>query len=694
MKFRKTILALGLVSVVATSCHARETRPTTDRGSRVAHAQATPAAPVSGIDMSAVDKSVRPQDDFYHYVNGAWIKNTEIPADKSRYGMFNVLDDATQEQLKAIIFEAAEKKAARGSNPQKLGDMYASFMDEAKIEALGVSPLSDELDAIKKAKDHNDIARLMGTLDTLGVSNPFGFYIYPDAKNPGIYGFWLAQSGLSLPDRDYYLNQDDEKFRSVRAALKTYAGELLALADYPDAAAAGERILALETEIAERHMSKVESRDAEKNYNKRKAKQVQELLTEFNWPLYAKATGADHVDEIIVRNYPYFERFGELFAQTDVQTWKDYLAYRLLNSYAPSLSQEFVDLHFGFHGTTVTGTPEQEPRWKRGVNATSGVLGEVLGQEYVARHFSPEAKKRMQTLVDNLIVAYGESIKELTWMSDETKSKALEKLGKFKPKIGYPDKWRDYSKLEIAADDLVGNRKRSAKFEHDYDLSRAGKPVDPADWSMTPQTVNAYYSPTRNEIVFPAGILQPPFFNLEADDAVNYGGIGGVIGHEIGHGFDDQGSKYDGDGNLRDWWTAEDRKAFDALGSRLAAHYDGYSPIEGMKINGRLTLGENIGDLAGVTIGYRAYLRSLEGKEPPVIDGLTGAQRFFMGWAQVWRGKIREDALRSRLLSDPHSPAEYRVLGPLKQVDPFYQAFGVKEGDGMYLRPEDRVKIW
>ena len=692
MKFRQTVLALGLIAAVATSAHAKEPA----KPAKVESPQAATAItklPISGIDMTAVDKSVRPQDDFFQYVNGTWLKNTEIPADKSRFGMFNLLDDQTQEQLKAIIFEAAEKKAAAGSNPQKLGDMYASFMDEKTIESLGVTPVNSDLAIISKAKDHNDVARAMGHLETIGISNPFGFYIYPDAKKPGVYGFWLSQSGLTLPDRDYYL-KDDEKFKSTRAALKAYAAQLLAQANYPEPEKAAERILALETAIAERHMTKVESRDAEKNYNKRKAAEVQELLTQFNWPLYAKAAGTDHVEEIIVRNYPYFEKFGELFAQTDVAAWKDYMAFRVLDGYAPSLSKAFVDLHFGFHGTTLNGTPEQEPRWKRGVNAASGALGEVLGQEYVARHFSPQAKQRMEKLVDNLIAAYGESIQELAWMSDETKAKALEKLSKFKPKIGYPDKWRDYSKLEIAADDLVGNKKRSAKFELDFELARAGKAVDPADWSMNPQTVNAYYSPTRNEIVFPAAILQPPFFNLEADDAVNYGGIGGVIGHEIGHGFDDQGSKYDGGGNLRDWWTANDRKEFEAQGDRLAKHYDGYSSIESMHVNGRLTLGENIGDLAGVTIGYRAYIRSLNGAEPPVIDGLTGAQRFYMGWAQVWRGKIREDALRSRLLSDPHSPAEYRVLGPLKQVDPFYQAFGVKEGDGMYLRPQDRVKIW
>ena len=377
-----------------------------------------------------------------------------------------------------------------------------------------------------------------------------------------------------------------------------------------------------------------------------------------------------------------------------MQTWKDYLTFQTLDHYAEALSSDFEKRHFQFHSTTLNGVPENEPRWKRAVTSTSGVLGEVLGQEYVKHHFSPEAKKRMETLVANLMNAYGQSIQELEWMSDATKEKALVKLAAFKPKIGYPDKWRDYSGLTIEADDLIGNFNRSARFEHEYNLNKIGQPVDPVDWGMTPQTVNAYYSPTRNEIVFPAAILQPPFFNMDADDAVNYGAIGGVIGHEIGHGFDDQGSKYDGSGNLRSWWTEEDRKAFDALGKRLVQQYNAFEPLEGEHVNGELTLGENIGDLAGITIGYKAYMMSLEGQEPPVIDGFTGAQRLFLGWAQVWRGKIREDALRARLLSDPHSPAEYRVIGPLRNVDAFYQAFEVEPGDEMYLTPEDRVKIW
>ena len=684
--YRKAVLGLAVVAFLsgghAGRAWAQEGQPA------VAARQA-----MSGIDMSAVDTSVRPQDDFFMYVNGKWMASTEIPADKSRYGMFNLLDDETQEQLKAIIFEAAAKKAGPGTNEQKLGDMYASFMDEPAIEALAWKPVAADLASIRKVKSLTEVAAEMGRLERLGVQNPLGFYIYPDAKNPDIYGFWLSQNGLTLPDRDYYL-KDDAKFVEARKAMVTYASGLLGAVDTPDPAKAAERVLALETEIARIQMTKTESRDAEKNYNKRNLGELQTLLADFSWNAYAKAAGAGGVKDMIVRNYPYFEKLGALFAKTSLESWKDYMAFHLMDAYAPALSADFVNLHFAFHGTALSGTPQNVPRWKRGVDATSGAMGEVLGQEYVQRHFSPAAKARMETLVANLIAAYRESIQELTWMSEETKEKALEKLANFKPKIGYPDKWRDYSGLTIAADDYVGNKKRSVEFEMDYELGRAGKPVDPSDWSMTPQTINAYYSPTRNEIVFPAAILQPPFFNLEADDAVNYGAIGGVIGHEIGHGFDDQGSKYDGGGNLRDWWTAADRKAFDALGDRLVAQYDAYSPLEGMKVNGRLTLGENIGDLAGVTVGYRAYKRSLNGQEAPVIDGLTGDQRFFMGWAQVWRSKIREDALRARLLSDPHSPAEYRVLGPLKQVDAFYTAFDVKPGDGMYLPPDQRVKIW
>ena len=676
MKIRKLIAAFLVVAITAT-----------------ASADDSATGVISGIDITAIDKTVRPQDDFFNYVNGAWLERTEIPADKSRLSMFSVLNDRAQEQLKEIILDASKAHPKPGSNQQKLGDMYNSFMDEATIEKLGFAPLEKDLAGIEAVQDLSGVARKFGELRVIGVGGPLGFYIYPDAKDPGVYGFWLFQSGLTLPDRDYYL-KEDQKYRDFRAAMETYATEILKLSGYENPAQAAKNVLAVETAIAQKQISRVEARDAEKNYNKRSVEQVKALVKGFDWEAYAKAAGVSNVDQLIVRNYPYFEALGELFAETDVQAWKDYMAFHLVDSHATLLSKDFVDLNFGFHSKTLNGVPQNEPRWKRGVNVTSSALGEVLGQEYVARHFTPEAKAKMEVLVQNLIKAYAASIAELEWMSDETKKQAYKKLASFKPKVGYPDKWRDYSALEISATDLIGNSKRSEQFELDYDIKRIGNPVDPVDWGMTPQTVNAYYSPTRNEIVFPAAILQPPFFNLEADDAVNYGGIGGVIGHEIGHGFDDQGSKYDGSGNLRSWWTEEDRIAFDALGDRFVEQYETFSPIEGMNVNGRLTLGENIGDLAGVAIGYRAYLMSLDGKEAPVIDGLTGPQRFFMGWAQVWRGKIREDALRARLLSDPHSPAQYRVLGPLRNVDAFYEAFDVEEGDGMFLPVEERVKIW
>lgn len=688
MSYRRVLV--GALILGAASALSAQTLPDTGPAKV---AQAAERRLGSGIDLTAVDKLVRPQDDFFRHVNGAWMARTDIPADKSRLSMFSVINDATEKHLQKIIQDASASKAAKGTNQQKLGAMYNSFMDEATIEKLGYTPLADDLKGIQGLKTHSDVARKMGELTTLQVSAPFGFYVYPDAKDPSIYGFWMAQDGLSLPDRDYY-SKPEEKFVKHRADLERYAADLFAAADYPNAAQAAKNVLALETEMASLQISRVESRDAEKNYNKRNAAQVKALLKGFDWDAYASGVGISKVDQIIVRNYPYFEMFGEMFTTNEVQTWKDYMTFKLLDGFATALSKEFVDLHFGFHSTSLRGVPENKPRWKRAVGATSSVLGEVLGQEYVARHFKPEAKQRMDKLVKNLMKAYGESIKELKWMSDVTKEKALEKLANFKPKIGYPDKWRDYSALTIEENDLVGNYKRSVKFELEFELNRVAKPVDPVDWGMTPQTVNAYYSPTRNEIVFPAAILQPPFFNLEADDAVNYGGIGGVIGHEIGHGFDDQGSKYDGGGNLRSWWTEEDRTAFDALGDKLVAQYEKFSPLEGMNVNGRLTLGENIGDAAGVAIGYRAYKMSLEGQPSRVIDGMTGEQRFFMGWAQVWRGKMREDALRARLLSDPHSPAQYRVIGPLRNASAFYEAFKLKAGDEMFLPPEERVKIW
>jgi putative endopeptidase len=652
---------------------------------------ATPA--ISGIDLTAVDNTVKIQNDLFRHVNGHWLNTTEIPADKSRYGVFNVLYDNTQENLKSLIQEAADTTATQGSNTQKLGDMYNSYMNVERANELGLSPLQGQIDAIAAIKTPQQLAKKMGELYVIGVGGPFNFYTSPDAKDPEITTMYLYQSGLTLPDRDYY-SKDDEKYVNFRAATEKYMADILAKAGTLNPTDAAKRIMALEKDIASKHISRVESRDAEKNYNNRSKDEVKALLAGFDWQAYADASGIGSVEKMVVRNMPYFEKVSSIMSGHDLQTWKDYLTFNLVDTYASRLSQDFVDLNFAFHSTTLNGIPEQQPRWKRAVNATSSVLGEVLGQQYVERYFTPEAKAKMDDLVNNLIKAYGDSIQQLDWMSEETKVKALEKLASFTPKIGYPSKWRDYSGLEIKNDDLVGNYLRYSEFDHMEDVKKIGQPVDKADWGMTPQTINAYYSPVRNEIVFPAGILQPPFFDMKADDAVNYGAIGAVIGHEIGHGFDDQGSKYDGQGNLRSWWTDADREAFDALGKKLVTQYDAFEPIEGQNVNGSLTLGENIGDLAGVTIGYKAYQMSLMGKEAPIIDDLTGAQRFFMGYAQVWRSKSREDALRAQLLSDPHSPGEFRVNGIAPNVDAFYQAFDVKEGDGMYLKPEERVKIW
>jgi putative endopeptidase len=655
--------------------------------------QAPTEALLSGIDLSAVDGVVRSQDDFFRHVNGSWLNTTEIPADKSRYGVFNVVYDETQENLKSLIQEAASVEAANGSNTQKLGDMYNSYMNETLANELALAPLQTLINEIAAIENTQQVAAKMGELYVLGVGGPFNFYTSPDAKNPEIVAMYLYQSGLTLPDRDYYTKQE-EKFVTFRAATEKYMADILTKAGHADPVMAAKNLMQLETDIASKHISRVESRDADKNYNKRSVAQVKELFAAFDWQAYAQGSGVNEVQEMVIRNLPYFQTFGEIFGNYELQIWKDYLTYNLLSTYANRLDQSMVDLHFAFHSTTLNGIPEQRPRWKRAVSATSSILGEVLGQQYVERHFTPAAKAKMDALVKNLTKAYGESIQQLDWMTADTKKAAMEKLNKFTPKIGYPNKWRDYSNLEIKANELVGNYLRFSEFDHKFDVAKIGKAVDKADWGMTPQTINAYYSPVRNEIVFPAGILQPPFFNMAAEDAVNYGAIGAIIGHEIGHGFDDQGSKYDGDGNLRSWWSDEDRAAFDLLSKKLIAQFDKFEPIEGQNVNGSLTLGENIGDLAGVTIGYKAYKMSLNGKESEVIDGLSGDQRFFMGYGQAWRGKSREDQLRSQLLSDPHSPGEYRVNGIVGNVDAFYQAFDVKEGDGMYLKPEDRVKIW
>ncbi|MGL5361225.1 MAG: M13 family metallopeptidase [Shewanella sp.] len=655
----------------------------------------TKVAAVSGIELQNFDAAVRHQDDFYYSVNGKWLATTPIPADKSNHGAFSVLYDQSQEALKKIIdAAAADKQAAPGSNPQKIGDFNASYMNTALLEKLGSSPLNPLLEDIAKVQTHGDLPAIMGKLLVNGSGIPFGFFVNNDAKNSSQYAVYLSQSGLTLPDRDYYL-KDEPKFVASRQAMAQYVTDILTEAGYKDAKRAAKHVAEIELMLAKHQWSRVESRDANKAYNKLDRAQLQQLMGGFDVNAFAASAGlGDKVSAVIVRQPSYLEKLGEQFTRFPVAAWQDYLAFHLVDSYAELLSQKFVDLNFAFKGRTLMGIEAQEPRWKKAVDGADEVIGELVGEEYVKLHFKPEAKVRMETMIKNLIKGFEVSINELEWMTPATKVAAQEKLAKFTYKIGYPDKWKDYSALEIKADELVGNYMRYARFEYQGMIDKLGKPIDRTEWGMTPQTVNAYYSPVKNEIVFPAAILQPPFFNMDADDAVNYGGIGAVIGHEISHGFDDQGAKYDGDGNLRDWWTDKDREEFQKRGKQLAAQYSQYEALPGKFVNGEFTLGENIGDLGGLTVAARSYLMSLNGQSAKVIDGLTGEQRFFMGWSQVWRRNYRDEELGRRLLTDPHSPSHFRAMGTPRNIEAFYRAFELQESDKMYLAPNDRVKIW
>lgn len=652
----------------------------------------------SGIDPDGFDRSVRPQDDLYQHVNGRWLLSTQIPSDKSNYGSFTALDDAARENIRRLIEAAA--KNPKNATERKVGDFYHSFMDQDQIAEVGLKPLQDELQAIKNLENKRQLFRHLGYLQTIGVGGPVAFFVTTDAKDSNSYLAAVFQSGTTLPDRDYYL-EDDEKYVKARGALVDYITKLFELAKQPYDRSDAEQILKLEADLAEVQWPRTEVRNAEKRYNKYEVSELPKLTPELPWQEFFAAVGVPDLKEVNVMTPSFFEGLERIGGELKLETARAYLTFRLLDSVAPLLTEEFVDAHFELHRKQLAGVPEQEPRWKRAVDATSGggagdfgVLGDAVGQVYVGQFFKPEAKERMDELVSNLMKAYENSIDDLTWMTDQTKQKALDKLAKISPKIGYPNKWRDYSDLEIDPDDLLGNMKRSALHEHQRMLNKLGQPVDREEWGMTPQTVNAYYNPSKNEIVFPAAILQPPFFDAEADDAANYGGIGAVIGHEISHGFDDQGSKYDGDGNLQNWWTDEDRKAFEELTGRLVEQFESYEALPGKNLNGKLTLGENIADLSGMAIAYKAYLLSLDGEEPPVIEGMTGPQRFFFGWAEIWRRLYREEELVRRLVIDPHSPSRFRANGPIINLDAFYEAFDVKPGDKLYKKPEDRIQIW
>ncbi len=652
------------------------------------------AALTSGIDLENLDQSVRPQDNFYRYVNGTWLKNNEIPGDKTAIGSFYDLRDQADEDVKTLISELAETEGLQdGSDEQKVADLYRSFMDTAAIEAVETDPLTSIFETIDSIKSKQDLARFFGEYGYLGMANPLALYVSIDAKDSSRYAVHVWQSGLGLPDQDYYFN-DAERFVNLRAGYLTHIANMFNLAGLENGDQAAQTIMALETKLAKHHWTRVESRDSEKRYNKFATSDLTTLTDAFDWQAFLTAQRIADQKDIIINQPSFIKGFGDVFAASSVEDWKTYLKFHTLSAFASYLTSDIEAEDFDFFSRQLQGRKEQRARWKRGVAVVNGNLGEVIGKVYVSKHFKPEAKARMTELVENLRTAYGNSIDQLAWMTEDTKKAAHVKLAAFTPKIGYPDRWEDYSALTIAADDLVGNIMRARKVSEQKELDKLGGPIRKWEWGMTPQTVNAYYSPTRNEIVFPAAILQPPFFNMAADDAVNYGGIGAVIGHEMGHGFDDQGSKYDADGNLRNWWTETDLEEFQKRGANLVEQYAGYEVFDGVNVNGELTLGENIGDLSGVTIAYKAYKESLGGKEAPVIDGLTGDQRFFMGFAQIWRSKIVEESMRNRIVTDPHSPGEFRALGSLSNMDEFYDAFDVKEGDAMYLPPEKRVKIW
>jgi len=661
-----------------------------------AGAAAADPAPVSGIDTQYIDASVRPQDDFYRHLNGEWLKVTQIPEDKSSWGTFAKLRDDVLPQLRGIIETAEADKARKaGSDAQKIGDLYASFMDEKKLETLGAKPLAGELNRIRAIKDKKAFPMLIAHLSELGVSTPYGVYVSQDARESTRYAVGISQSGLGLPDRDYYLKKDDAKMVDTLAKYEAHVAKILALGGDKHAAASAKAIVALETALAEVQWTKVENRDPVKRYNKTEIVKLSALAPGYDWQHALAAAGvASKVDYVIVNQPSYLAGFNTLLEKTDLATWKSYFEWQLLRRASPYLSKDFSDASFDFYSTVLTGVEVKPPRWKSAVGLVEGSLGEVLGKLYVGQYFPPERKARMEELVKNLLASYKTSIDTLDWMSPETKKEAQAKLAKFTPKIGYPNKWRDYSSLAIVRGDLVGNVLRASAFGHQRMISKLGKPIDREEWGMTPQTINAYYNPSMNEIVFPAAILQPPFFDAKADDAVNYGAIGAVIGHEISHGFDDKGSQSDGDGNLRDWWSKQDRANFKAKADALTKQYDGYSPIEGYNVNGSLTLGENIADNSGVAIAYKAYKLSLGGKPAPVIDGLTGDQRFYMGFAQVWRSKTRDKQQIVLIKTDPHSPGQFRANGTMVNQPGFYEAFGVKPGDKMYVAPEQRVIIW
>jgi putative endopeptidase len=641
-----------------------------------------------------MDPDVRPQDDLFRHVNGRWLATTEIPADRSAWGSFVVLAEQSEARVREIIEGLAAEQHEPGSNAQKIGDLFTSFMAEDRIERLGAEPLREHLAEVEAIADLDSLAASVGALERRGGGGFFGAYVDTDSRNSDRYLVHLVQGGIGLPDESYYR---DDKFADIRTAYVSHVERLLGLAGWADPARAARQVMEVETRLAKGHWERAETRDVIKGYNLMTLPDLRALMPALPLDAWAAALGAteDTLAETVVRQPSYLQHLSAALSEVPVDDWKAWLAVRVVRSAAPYLSSDFVDENFEFYGRTLQGTPELRERWKRGVSFVEGSIGEAVGEEYVARHFPPHAKEAMVDLVANLLEAYRRNIEALDWMTEETKQRAYRKLETFRPKIGYPDRFRDYTALEVSPDDLLGNARRVAAFETDRELRKIGSPVDRDEWFMLPQHVNAYYNPGMNEICFPAGILQPPFFDADADPAENYGGIGAVIGHEIGHGFDDQGSQYDEVGNLENWWTAEDRAAFQERADKLIEQYNGFEPTElpGEHVNGALTVGENIGDLGGITIALKAYLLSLQKQDASVVDGLSGVQRVFLNFGNIWRGKRRKEQMLQLLTVDPHSPAEFRA-NIVRNLDEFHQAFDTRPGDGLWLEPEDRVRIW
>lgn len=691
---KKTLLSLSvLMALTACSPQQEATESTSGANQSAADSSQQQTTQTSGVIKENMDTSVDPGNDFYAYVNGGWMEKTEIPADKSSYGSFQILRDQAQEDVLEIIQSSAEGDFKQGSNEQKVGDLYKSYMDMETRNARGLSVLDKEFDRIEAIEDKTALATYFAYANRYGYGSPFALGQYVDFKNPDSYMIYAWQSGLGLPEREYYF-KDDEESVALREKYVAHIARVLELAGMEQPQQKADTIMALETRLAELHMKKEATRDWASNYNKVALDKLDTVMSGFAWEAFFEEARLTDLDGLVVMQTEFMQQLDTVISETDLDTWKTFLNWHLLNSNATVLNEAMDTAHFEFYSKELQGVTEQRPRWRRAVGLLDSTVGEIIGKVYVEKHFPPEAKTRMETMVDNLIAAYRDSIEQLDWMTDDTRKEALDKLSKFTVKIGYPDQWKDYSALTVKPDDLFGNLRRNAEVRYQELLEKQGGPVWEHEWGMTPQTVNAYYSPPNNEIVFPAAILQPPFFDLNAEDAVNYGGIGAVIGHEIGHGFDDSGSTFDGDGVLRNWWTDEDRKEFENRTSMLVDQFNSFEALPDLFVNGEFTLGENIGDLGGISIALKAYHMALGEKQAPTLDGFSGDQRVFIGYGQVWATKYRDEALRTQVQTDSHSPAKFRTNGAVRNVDAFYKAFEVGKQDALYLPPEERVKIW